>query len=582
VLPSYIQTGNIYNNFSKTGFKINNFTSSGFRVKIDNTLSLDTTGMFFVAQTGAFRGIDGNSGKFIEINSLYLSGANNLTGDQFFNDYTGWIRIPRLLNVDYINYNKPRFFGNVYTQSGSDIIDSQYSYIYRIGEVSGAAQYRQYFYSPAASIAFSSPDTYLPFSGGGMYSPPESNINLFDIITGGTGMPIPFYPTAYQIKILKDDYYNIEYAAIFDKISGPDVSKSVSFRLQKSVNTGSNWFTVQEKIYTDSHIYSMHNTGIDYASSGDLYRVNVNVFYDPTGTNNEIYSSLISISRQEDFDNRRNIYVKLNNPNIDSYAINKNRMLTGLKIDYILTDEDIDYSTLRELLGEGAFGRVSLLGFEDVGSSSIFGGTGNYIKGLVNTIGGGINNSIIGDYNTIPGGRSNTIIDTPPGNLPPQALFSTILGGNFNTISGNVVDGVILGGETNLIMNSARDTAEEITATSIIGGKNNVISGSYSTILGGFNNIVSGAFGYGLGRNVFNTKSGSMVLSDATSNQLKPSFNENSLTLFFTNGMYITGVDTGSNRAPIIFALNSLPTSSGLVPVGGLYRSGDFIKIRLS
>jgi hypothetical protein len=161
-------------------------------------------------------------------------------------------------------------------------------------------------------------------------------------------------------------------------------------------------------------------------------------------------------------------------------------------------------------------------------------------------------------------------------------LFSTILGGNFNTISGNVVDGVILGGETNLIMNSARDTAEEITATSIIGGKNNVISGSYSTILGGFNNIVSGAFGYGLGRNVFNTKSGSMVLSDATSNQLKPSFNENSLTLFFTNGMYITGVDTGSNRAPIIFALNSLPTSSGLVPVGGLYRSGDFIKIRLS
>ena len=70
-----------------------------------------------------------------------------------------------------------------------------------------------------------------------------------------------------------------------------------------------------------------------------------------------------------------------------------------------------------------------------------------------------------------------------------------------------------------------------------------------------------------------------MVFSDSSTG-LKNISQENAMFLNFANGVYITG--TNSGNAPIVFDIVKLPTESNLVPIGGIYRSGDFIKIRLS
>jgi hypothetical protein len=252
--------------------------------------------------------------------------------------------------------------------------------------------------------------------------------------------------------------------------------------------------------------------------------------------------------------------------------------MTGIRFDYMATDLDRDYNIARANLSTFNYARLAAFGFNDIGSSSIGGGTGNYIKGLVSSIAGGVNNTIIGDFNLIPGGRSNSIIDVA--NLDsqyPKSAFCTVLGGSNNLVTGNLQYTNIVGGSGNLILNN--DQIEERGYCSILGGTQNTISGTFSNILGGSNNFVSGEYNTALGKNINIKSSGSMCLSDSSTG-LKNISTPNCMTMNFAGGVYITG--TNSGNAPIVFDITKLPTGSSSVPVGGIYRSGDFIKIRLS
>ena len=52
------------------------------------------------------------------------------------------------------------------------------------------------------------------------------------------------------------------------------------------------------------------------------------------------------------------------------------------------------------------------------------------------------------------------------------------------------------------------------------------------------------------------------------------------MVLNFANGVYITG--NGTNMSPIILDVTKLPqhTNTSSLPVGGVYRSGNFLMIK--
>lgn len=260
------------------------------------------------------------------------------------------------------------------------------------------------------------------------------------------------------------------------------------------------------------------------------------------------------------------------------------RVIGDTKVDYIATKNITD---LYAQSSQYIVSRALEVGFDDVGSSSIVGGTGNYIRGFVNSIGGGVRNNIIGDYNTIPGGRSNAIIDVQP-LLAPKVVFSTILGGNNNIISGNVTDGAIIGGEYNIIRNDNKIDDFQNIGASIIGGKNNILSGSYSAIIGGSDNSVIAPYSYAFGRNTVSARSGSMILADGSSSA-KTNFifgmTENSLALMFSSGTHIrlnTAAAATSGVSPLIFGVLEIPTVQNNAPIGGIWRSGNVLCIRTS
>ena len=241
--------------------------------------------------------------------------------------------------------------------------------------------------------------------------------------------------------------------------------------------------------------------------------------------------------------------------------------LTGIKYEYIATDIDLDKQSAVALQGADVYGKFADFSFNDIGSSTIGGGTGNLIYGSISYIGAGVSNTIIGDYDVIPGGRNNKIIDTNSADVS-LADFSAILGGKDNTITGHVTEAIILGGKNNTIINTNYTNNFQIDSATIINGNNNRLSGDYSTIINGENNVISGNYNYTLGNNIKITGSGCIVVRDLTSGNLQFSTNVD-------NAMYLS-------YKTIILDINKIPTDSAQVPVSGLYRNGTFLQIRLS
>jgi len=306
-------------------------------------------------------------------------------------------------------------------------------------------------------------------------------------------------------------------------------------------------------------------------------------------------------------------------------------ILTGLTYDYMVTDLERDYNVQNSIIDFSEYTRLAAYGFNDIGSSNIAGGTGNYLQGVVSTIGGGVGNRIVGDFNLIGGGRSNIISDHDYSifNLYPQVAFCSIMGGAFNAITGNIKYCNILGGQSNTIKND--NEFVELSYSNILGGYKNIISGEYSTIFGGNSNAISGKnsniiggtsgiisgehsnilgsgnkifgnysniFGHNntitgsnstiIGNNARISGDGIFYVGDGSGNPAAflggANFvykMPNSMMINKTGGLVLTGY----RITPIIIDLNGLNihSTTGIdpVPVGGIYRSGNFLCVRV-
>ena len=147
----------------------------------------------------------------------------------------------------------------------------------------------------------------------------------------------------------------------------------------------------------------------------------------------------------------------------------------------------------RNFIGGG--GRNSI---NNTSLSSIVGGYYNNIEGDIGFIGGGrynaINSSYYGytissgsmKYNVVVGGRANSISIINDIDSSPTAEYNFIGGGKYNRITESVYSSV-LGGQDNKIGSSSSGPAN----ATILGGKNNSITGDFSIILGGECNSIT-------------------------------------------------------------------------------------------
>jgi hypothetical protein len=147
--------------------------------------------------------------------------------------------------------------------------------------------------------------------------------------------------------------------------------------------------------------------------------------------------------------------------------------------------------------------------------TTIGGGIGNVVSGTFGTSGGGALNLITDSYGTIPGGNYNWI----------SAAFGTIGGGgpsdpgNPLTSNNQVLDdyGTISGGGGN-IAGSDDSNPNSAPFTTISGGQQNIVSGTYGTVGGGYVNTVGG-YGGTTGGGTYNTAAGNnAVVAGGTNN----------------------------------------------------------------
>lgn len=242
--------------------------------------------------------------------------------------------------------------------------------------------------------------------------------------------------------------------------------------------------------------------------------------------------------------------------------------------------------------------------------SSVAGGERNRLSGAHSFIGGGLRNVSSGIYSVIGGGQTNTIasehsfIGAGKSNVASglkvflgagdsnivRGERSSIIGGQNNTNAG--ADAFVGGGDSNQVRNVGNygiigagisndiigNTASILGGdtnkatgdyTSIGGGLTNTASGHYSVVPGGTKNSARRDFSFAAGRNSVADHDGSHVFSDARGID-KLSAGQNTFTVDFSGGAWITGGSLNARRGFNLFPTGDAPTST----VGG--RSGDF------
>lgn len=617
--------------------EISGLDSSGFYLDFPGILDEDVSVHYFAGNTGYYTGVDFNEGFGLEISRQALfenliSGTGyrydiplkrksinffNIYDSSFESMYIGTIsgdsndlKIALAAEIDnnqsYAQINSLGFTGQ--------ILDDNIQ-VYQTGLNSGE---KTYFisllsgipntgYIPICNLVQSgdvSENIYLYFISGknesgfyfqtsdalnqdvkvnvsiyktGNFSFDNSFINAGSLIVSGSGInefnlayqtPLNFNPKTFVSieNVNNDNIYIINAKNIF--------KTGLSLKLSESIVTD-DVLRVNYVHYSNTGLYAFHlaeNQLIDKDTlfTGDIVVRLANNF-------NHEMKVFGKVSSRLDETYLHHIY----HTGIDNFSFTLSSpitpaQMTGLIYEYMVSDLDRDYNVAKSVLSTFNYARLGAFGFNDIGSSTIGGGTGNYVKGLVSSIAGGVLNEIIGDFNLIPGGRLNRIIDiSNPNDQYPKSAFCTILGGSNNIVTGNLQYTNIVGGSGNIIIND--DPLNDRAYSSIIGGASNEISGAFSTILGGENNTVLDSFSHVLGRNITVKKQGSLVLSDASTG-VKNIDQENTMVLNFSGGLYITGY----SAAPIVFDLNTLPTSSASVPIGGVYRNGAALHIRLS
>ena len=621
---------------------VSGIDKSGFNISLSNSINSNGNIHYFVGPTGYYTGTEFNAGTSLEIGSKIP--FNNLaTGDgtsfninlksrgkiNFFNisnnntdniylansSGSGDNNINIVLNSKikdldgYLNLSTLGYTGK--------ILDNNIQ-VYQTGISSGQNNYKVNLLSGLSSdyIAFvnvirtgNDLDNYYINTTSGLSSN-NFTLNYSDIIKENHILNVGIYKTGVYTfdnsifnanKIVcTGDYLNDTVNILFNTgftqkpkvfvnvqnqannkssylLNADYVSKTGMFiRLSNSIPSGQsiiiNYLAIQGSGNSQltAHDYKMINTGVNFTGP---------ILIDLAGEFNHTELRVFGKAYSEDNVYLHNIYDKDNK----SFSFTLSTplsyySLTGLKYDYMAIDLDKDYNVAKSVLTTFNYGRLAAFGFNDIGSSSIGGGTGNFIKGLVSSIAGGVNNTIIGDFNLIPGGRSNSIIDLANLNDQyPKSAFCTVLGGSNNLVTGNLQYTNIVGGSGNSIANN--NEFDEKGYSCILGGANNRISGIFCNILGGYDNLISGSNNLAMGSNVLINTTGSTCLSDNSINRKNITV-PNSMTMNFAKGVYITGND--ANVAPIVFDISKLPTAANQVTIGGIYRSGDFIKIRLS
>jgi hypothetical protein len=621
---------------------ISEIDRSGFNIELPNTLNTNGYINYFIGPTGYYTGTDENIGASLQISYVYpfsnLASGNKNYFDldlkarsriNFFNVYdrgseyfylaqcsgSGDNRLKFNLATEinphsdgYLHVNALGYTGNIFNNNIQ---------IYQTGIPSGSGSYQ-------INLISGITQDYSTFINVIQTGAPLEN--YYNYYTSGlkTGLFFLNYtekikePHVLNVGIYKTGYYSFDNANFYvnkitcsgnyhDNIVPINFNRSLTnlpivFLSVENTNIENNYLLSLDHISTTGIFVKLSNS----ISSGESIKINC-LAIDHTGNNSFRAQNLKIVDKNIDFTGRIHIdlpatfdhselrvftkvytqnYVYLWNvydKDSNSFSISLSDRLsydnmTGLRCDYMATDLDRDFNIAKANLSIFNYARLAAFGFNDIGSSTIGGGTGNYIKGLVSSIAGGVNNTIVGDFNLIPGGRSNRIIDVT--NLDaqyPKSAFCTVVGGSNNLITGNLQYTNILGGSGNLIVNN--DQIEERGYSSILGGTANIVSGIFSNILGGANNIISGAYSVALGNNINITNSGSTVFSDASSG-IKKISQENTMVLNFANGVYITGNRT--NMSPIILDVSKLPqhTSTSSLPVGGVYRSGNFLMIK--
>jgi len=140
--------------------------------------------------------------------------------------------------------------------------------------------------------------------------------------------------------------------------------------------------------------------------------------------------------------------------------------------------------------------------------SSVVGGRSNIASGYFSSVVGGGNNTASGDYSSVVGGYQNTAttkntsVVGGSSNIA-SSPYSFIGGGEGNTVS-NTDGGYsssVVGGKNNQVtgttsfISGGRDNIVNGTSSSIVGGLSNIASGQYSSVVGGRNNTASAIHG---------------------------------------------------------------------------------------
>ena len=205
------------------------------------------------------------------------------------------------------------------------------------------------------------------------------------------------------------------------------------------------------------------------------------------------------------------------------------------------------------------------------GTSTVGGGSFNTASGYGTTVGGGCGNTASSYCTTVGGGGYNTAsnwystVGGGKGNCAPGCV-STVGGGQFNTASG--IRSTVSGGCSN--------TASGYIST-VSGGRSNTASGTNSTVSGGYCNTAAG-FRSGILGGASNT----VRTEDSRSFIIGSGITSNAPLTTFVNNFNVSGSSILSQVSSSLNFVDDAAAAAGGVPLGGLYRSGNFILIRLA
>jgi hypothetical protein len=179
--------------------------------------------------------------------------------------------------------------------------------------------------------------------------------------------------------------------------------------------------------------------------------------------------------------------------------------------------------------------------------STIGGGYANSAGGVITntsisgaTVAGGVSNRADCAYSFVGGGKNNFVDDVAGFQTTPfPSPYAVIAGGENNFISN---DGFVAG-DHSAIGGGLANQIQGGTQSTIVGGGNNHIDGSWSTIAGGLNNNATGNYSFAAGQNAQTYNNGTFIWADSTA----PIFNSSGDNQFCIRASGGIQVDRGTS-----------------------------------